>query len=578
MSSLLEQSLQIPLQEPTVLGLLAVLAVGVLGMSIRGLLGASAEEETAPTAEEGPDPRAVTDGSGGRRPPADGSDEREAEFENRLDHLEEEVDDLSSTVESVQHENEAIAENVEEVNSNLERLLKLSSSFARGINPFSTDDETDEPVDAFQRNARSTDTEPEPDRDDDVNRHQPVTHDKVETIPGGTGAAEEFDRMEEEVEELDTLSFSDDSETDFGDSEPADLGQEEVIAGTEPAPTGDAIGDGGTLIETTEEELDIEPAQVSEPSASQEPTPPVEGPDEEPAPEVESGFEFGVKPGEDASTDDETDSPNQENSADKPTTEEPAEPLAVDQLTDGETTTEESTPLDDETEAELAAAEAAFAAEFDSDDELSLDLNAADAETVGDPQESTANPVEQLAESTDAAPAEGTSPEPSGAEERTVLPFEELADSAESSEPAGQQASETEFEQTGEEIPEPKPDDDPEGVETPSPGSLSQHVPVSADSKPYIESLPAGYSTELLVVEWLESLVEDIGVHGTARAIDYYESLDWITADVADQLDTYLSAFASGDADTLGVDQHLQSLEYVDELARSAESESEDDE
>lgn len=568
MSSLLAQSLQTVLQEPAALGVLAAPAVGVLGMSIRELLGARAEEETAPGADDGPELRPVTDGSGGRRPHTDGTDEREAEFENRLDHLEEEVDDLSSTVESVQHENQAIAENVEEVNGNLQRLLELSGSFARGLNPFSADDEPEEPVDAFQRNARSTETETEPARDD-VNRHQPVTHDKVETVPGGTGAAEEFDRMEEEVEELDTLSFSDDSDTDFGDSDPADLGQEEVIAGSEPAPTGDAIGDGGTLIETTEEELDIEPAQVSEPSVSQEPTSTEDAPDEEPAPEIESGFEFGVKPGDDASTGDETDSPGQEESAAETTTEESSEPLAADQLEADEPTTEDPTPLDDETEAELAAAEAAFASEFDSDDELSLDLNAADAETVADSTESTGDPVEQLFESADATPTEAASPEQSGTEERTVLPFDELDDSAQSSSP--EPATATESEPTAEDVPDPKPDDDSGGVETPSPGSLSQHVPVSADSKPYIESLPAGYSTELLVIEWLESLVEEIGVHGTARAIDYYESLDWITADVADQLDTYLSAFESGDADTLGVDQHLQSLEYVDELARSAE-------
>lgn len=631
MSSVFAQSLQIALQEPAAYGALAALSVGLFGMSIRSLVGAvvsddesgaDADGHACPSnagqaSEDGPKRRAVSDGgepNSVRRTAADGSDDGEptgrrrsdgdeAEFEHRLDHLEEEVDELSSTVEAVQDENEQIAESVEDVNGNLQKLLNLSGSVARGVNPFSRNKSADEePTDAFQQNREPS----EPPRDD-VNRHQPVQHDKVETIPGGTGAAEEFDRMEEEVEELDTLSFSDDTGGSFGEREDEDLGQEEVIDGPEPAPTADAIGDGGTLIETKEEELDIEPGSVSTPSVSQEPPETDDGQD----PEVESGFEFGVKPAgneseeerdaaEEASgvdarpvevdeaivesvevafEDTEGAVPRESDTDSEPTPDETAsdsmpspatevEPTASEEVESEPAPSEEteadseSTPLDDQTEAELAAAEAAFAAEFDADDELALDLDVAEdadaalletEEQQDDPAPSVEAEPTQPTETTQ-APEPATEPESETDSTESEPDATSTDTDSVTAEPDAQGATES--------APAPV-------VRADTERSLSQHVSVQADGKPYIESLPEGYSTELLVVEWLEALVDDIGVHGTARAIQYYESLDWITTDVADQLDTYLHAFESSDADTLGIDQHLRSLEYVDELARS---------
>jgi archaellum component FlaD/FlaE len=637
MSSLLDQSLQIALQETTAIGVFAVLAVGVLGLSIRSLVGSGSaregsEQPSDPTSEEGTH-RIVSDG--GSRPRNVDADEEE--FEQRLDTLESEVDNLSSTVESVQTENEEIAENVEEVNGNLKRLLDLSGNLARGINPFSSHEEEpedtfqeepedtfqeepedtfqeepedtfqEEPEDAFQRNARR---EANPDvnhtKGEPVNRHEPVQHDKVETLPGGTGAAEEFDRMEEEVEELDTLSFSDDVEGGFGERVEEDLGTEEVIAGSEPAPTGDAIGDGGTLIETKEEELDIEPGSVSEPAS---PTESTESPDTETQPEVESGFEFGAKalesePAEPVAEDSSEPAPEnpgetEDAQADEPTVlpteeveaagfeESSGSEKVVSGVEDPAKAETDSTPLDEQTEAELAAAEAAFAAEFDAEDELSLDIDL--SEEPPEPHDETGDTNEpvQTAPSADEAVEEPPATEPAAADSMKPTADADLTEPTADADltTEGPHASATtdnaetlslaaEMKSTDERQTE-KPtrvDAEPSMSEA-SARSLAEHISVTEGGKPYIESLPDGYSAELLVVEWLESLVDDIGVHGTARAIQYYESLEWITADVADQLDAYLYAFESGDADTLGVDQHLRSLEYVDELARSEDDE-----
>jgi len=72
----------------------------------------------------------------------------------------------------------------------------------------------------------------------------------------------------------------------------------------------------------------------------------------------------------------------------------------------------------------------------------------------------------------------------------------------------------------------------------------------------------------MIVVEWLEYLTEAAGYRGTARAIDYYEEIDWVGPDVADELQEYLRGFdeADGGDDGLTIDDHTTSLEYISQL------------
>ncbi len=102
-----------------------------------------------------------------------------------------------------------------------------------------------------------------------------------------------------------------------------------------------------------------------------------------------------------------------------------------------------------------------------------------------------------------------------------------------------------------------------------SPDQLS-----SGGEKPYLTELPGDYVGDLVVMEWLEFLVGKSTVTDAARAVNYYERIEWIGADVADQLRSFLSGF--GDIDRNKVDRpgtehlarnhHIKSLKYIMQL------------
>ena len=95
--------------------------------------------------------------------------------------------------------------------------------------------------------------------------------------------------------------------------------------------------------------------------------------------------------------------------------------------------------------------------------------------------------------------------------------------------------------------------------------------PAVDEGKPYVESLPENISTELMTVEWLEYLVEEVGIRGTVRALDYYETIGWLTEEAVEELDEYLAAFEEPDREELSVEHHLRSLDYVEELKHASE-------
>jgi flagellar protein FlaE len=89
-------------------------------------------------------------------------------------------------------------------------------------------------------------------------------------------------------------------------------------------------------------------------------------------------------------------------------------------------------------------------------------------------------------------------------------------------------------------------------------------------SKPYLDGLPEHYAGEHLLFEWLEFLLMHAGYQGANEAIDYYESVDWITEDVQSQLNDYLLGLdeqAPADPADLDVDDHLLSLVYIAKLS-----------
>ncbi|MFB6122834.1 MAG: FlaD/FlaE family flagellar protein [Haloferacaceae archaeon] len=94
-------------------------------------------------------------------------------------------------------------------------------------------------------------------------------------------------------------------------------------------------------------------------------------------------------------------------------------------------------------------------------------------------------------------------------------------------------------------------------------------------AKPYLDALPAGFVVDLLVLEWIEYLVEESDPTDAARAIEYYRTIEWVSDDVADSLRNFLQGFGDVDADPEGVrpsptsltlDHHVNSLQYVSRL------------
>jgi len=90
-----------------------------------------------------------------------------------------------------------------------------------------------------------------------------------------------------------------------------------------------------------------------------------------------------------------------------------------------------------------------------------------------------------------------------------------------------------------------------------------------SQEKPYLESLPETYAAEFVVFEWLEFLLMHSGYQGADEALDYYESIDWITSEVQADLSDYLLGIdesATNDDNDLSVDDHMLSLVYVAKL------------
>ncbi|MFB6308166.1 MAG: FlaD/FlaE family flagellar protein [Haloarculaceae archaeon] len=87
--------------------------------------------------------------------------------------------------------------------------------------------------------------------------------------------------------------------------------------------------------------------------------------------------------------------------------------------------------------------------------------------------------------------------------------------------------------------------------------------------KPYLTHLPETYAAEYVLFEWLEFLLLHAGFQGANSALDYYESVDWITEDVRATLSDYIVGIddeVSNDDNELDVDDHMLSLVYVAKL------------
>jgi flagellar protein FlaE len=104
-------------------------------------------------------------------------------------------------------------------------------------------------------------------------------------------------------------------------------------------------------------------------------------------------------------------------------------------------------------------------------------------------------------------------------------------------------------------------------------GLYRELLPLEAGSdasKPYLHGLPEHYAGEHLVFEWLEFLLLHAGYQGAMEALDYYESVGWITEDCESTLHDYLLGLddaTANDGNDLDIDDHLLSLVYIAKLS-----------
>lgn len=87
--------------------------------------------------------------------------------------------------------------------------------------------------------------------------------------------------------------------------------------------------------------------------------------------------------------------------------------------------------------------------------------------------------------------------------------------------------------------------------------------------KPYLDALPETYAAEFLLFEWLEFLLLHAGFQGATEALQYYESVGWITDDVESTLGDYMLGIEgppAGEENDLSMDDHKISLVYVAKL------------
>lgn len=116
--------------------------------------------------------------------------------------------------------------------------------------------------------------------------------------------------------------------------------------------------------------------------------------------------------------------------------------------------------------------------------------------------------------------------------------------------------------------PEPKSEPGPNSIAEETSESPSTSQSTARARKPYLDTLPSGYTDDLIVLEWIEYLIQQAGYRETTRAIEYYETIDWIAGDVADALQMRLRGFDGVNEGDRGltIDHHTQSLEYISQL------------
>jgi len=129
--------------------------------------------------------------------------------------------------------------------------------------------------------------------------------------------------------------------------------------------------------------------------------------------------------------------------------------------------------------------------------------------------------------------------------------------------------------------PDPEPESGPDVDQSPKPASEPTSTPSAtgmiggSNDTPHLQEPPSGYLADVVVFEWLTGLLDEFGPRNTVRTLNYYERIGWISTEAKDHLFTVLEGLSDSDhvyrqemgTTELTMDDHLQSLEYIEELA-----------
>jgi archaellum component FlaD/FlaE len=87
-----------------------------------------------------------------------------------------------------------------------------------------------------------------------------------------------------------------------------------------------------------------------------------------------------------------------------------------------------------------------------------------------------------------------------------------------------------------------------------------------------VRTLPRGYATEAVIMEWLATLIMTSGPAGAVKAIAFYEEVGWVGPEVRDRLEEFLSGPGLDEQVDpncpveLTADDHAESYEYILQL------------
>lgn len=88
-------------------------------------------------------------------------------------------------------------------------------------------------------------------------------------------------------------------------------------------------------------------------------------------------------------------------------------------------------------------------------------------------------------------------------------------------------------------------------------------------SRPYLEELPGTYGAQVEIFEWLDRLVSKAGREEAISALEYYESIEWVSAESRMKLEDFVDGLRADEttSGSLRISDHRESLVYVTRLA-----------